>query len=446
MPTNSPKIPKVEPRLLKGFRDYLPQDALPFRDLISKIQIVFERFGFLPIETPTLEYADLLMDKYGAEADKLMYRFVDHGGRHVAMRYDHTVPLARLIAMNQDLAMPFKRYVLAPVWRADKPQKGRLREFYQCDVDIVGSDEMRADAEVLSVAYQLFEALGIKKFGLQVNHRGVLDALVQSVGVAKNQINGVFHAIDKFPKYGEESFVRDTAALGLDTTQTDALLKAITINGKPDAVIKKLSATVAKSESGKDALAQLESIATHALALGVPEDVLHLDLKIVRGLDYYTGMVVESIIQDLPLFGSVIGGGRYDGLIGLFAGRTIPAVGVSLGLGRLFDALKELKQAPAYRPTAKVLVAIFDSTSAASAEKTATTLRAAGINTEVFLGNIGKIDKQLRYADRVGIPLVIWQGPEEQKKSVYAAKVLATKKQQAIDEDELVTSVKRLLA
>jgi histidyl-tRNA synthetase len=445
MPANSPK-PKIEPRLLKGFRDYVPQDALPLGDLISKIQIVFERFGFLPIETPTLEYADLLMDKYGPEADKLMYRFVDHGGRHVAMRYDHTVPLARLIAMNQDLAMPFKRYVIAPVWRADKPQKGRLREFYQCDVDIVGSDEMRADAEVLSVAYQLFEALGIKKFGLQVNHRGVLDALVQSVGVAKNQINGVFHAIDKFPKYGEESFVRDTAALGLDTTQTDALLKAITINGKPDAVIKKLSATVAKSESGKEALAQLESIATHALALGVPENVLHLDLKIVRGLDYYTGMVVESIIQDLPLFGSVIGGGRYDGLIGLFAGRTIPAVGVSLGLGRLFDALKELKQAPAYRPTAKVLVAIFDSSSAVTAEKTATILRTAGINTETFLGNIGKIDKQLRYADRVGIPLVIWQGPEEQKKNVYAVKALATKKQQAIDEDELVTSVKRLLA
>ncbi|MDP2587505.1 MAG: HisS family protein, partial [bacterium] len=219
--------PRQAPQLLKGFRDYLPEDAAPLRELIRQVERVFTRFGFSPMMTPVLEYAELLTGKYGDEADKLMYKFVDHGDRTVAMRYDHTVPLARVLANNRDLPLPFKRFTIAPVWRADKPQRGRLREFYQCDVDIVGSDQARADAEVLAVAYELFKALGIKKFGIQVSHRGVLDALVRSVGVAANQVGGVFHAIDKFPKYGEATFIKDTAALGLTTDQTQALLKSI---------------------------------------------------------------------------------------------------------------------------------------------------------------------------------------------------------------------------
>lgn len=436
--------PTVEPRLLKGFRDYLPEDALPLRQLVGTVVKVFERYGFSPLETPTLEYADILTGKYGTEADKLMYKFIDHGGREVALRYDHTVPLARVVAMNQNLPMPFKRYVVDPVWRADKPQKGRLREFYQCDVDIVGSDEARADAEVLAVCHDLLVELGVKKFGLQVSHRGALDALVAAVGVAKTQIGGVFHAIDKFPKYGEESFVNDTRELGLMQEQTAKLLAIIALNGPAAEMLPKVRAAIGKGKEAVAAVDELAAILVHARALGVPDDKLNVDLKIVRGLEYYTGMVVETVVADAPFYGSVVGGGRYDGLIGAFAGHKIPAVGASLGLGRLFDLLRELKLAPVFKTTTHVLAASFDADSNAAMEKLAAELRSKGLNVEVYLGNIGKFEKQLRYADRAGIPLVVWQGPKEKEQQAFAVKVLATKEQLSVGAEDLLGKLRDL--
>jgi histidyl-tRNA synthetase len=439
------KIAKIEPRLLKGFRDYLPEDAVPLRTMIGKIEEVFRLFGFQPMETPALEYADLLVGKYGPEADKLMYRFVDHGARHVALRYDHTVPLARVMAMNQNMPLPFKRYVVAPVWRADKPQRGRLREFYQCDIDIVGSRETMADAECLAVGYHMLTRLGVKQFSLQINHRAILDGLVQAAGVAVNQVGGVFHAIDKFPKYGEESFVRDTAALGLTEKQTEQLLRLITLSGKPESILEKLSASLEENKKAMAGVRELGSIVKHAHAMGVPDKFLNVDLKIVRGLDYYTGMVAETIIPDLPLYGSVFSGGRYDTLIGLFTGRDVPAVGISLGLGRLFDALEELKLLPEQKTVTQVMIALFEDSDAAAAEKIATTLRKEGIATEVFLGNVSKLDRQLKNADKRGIPWVVWQGPEEKKAGVFAAKHLPSHKQQQLAIEDLPTEIKKLI-
>lgn len=431
---NTPAKPKniVEPRLLKGFRDYLPSDALPLRSLIKTIEQVFESFGYEPLLTPTLEYADILMGKYGAEADKLMYRFVDAGNRQVALRYDHTVPLARVMGMNQNLPLPFKRYVIAPVWRAEKPQRGRLREFYQCDFDVVGSDEARVDAEVLAVANQLLTKLGVKKFNLRVNHRGILDALMETTGIAKNQSGGVMHAMDKFEKFGESTFIKDTQQLGLEQKQISALLKLMSQRGTAEKVLSGIGKSLAKNTAGTVAVKHLNAIVEHAFAQGVPEKNLSVDLGIVRGLDYYNGMVVESVIADLPLFGSTIGGGRYDGLIGTFSKRTIPAVGASLGLGRLFDALKELKLAPAYQHPAEVLVAIFDPKSAAPAEKIAADLRASGINTLLYPGDVGKFEKQLKFADKLGIEWVVWQGPELAKEGKIAIKNLGMRKQEIV--------------
>ena len=428
------------------------------RELIRQVERVFTRFGFSPMMTPVLEYAELLTGKYGDEADKLMYKFVDHGDRTVAMRYDHTVPLARVLANNRDLPLPFKRFTIAPVWRADKPQRGRLREFYQCDVDIVGSDQARADAEVLAVAYELFKALGIKKFGIQVSHRGVLDALVRSVGVAKSQVGGVFHAIDKFPKYGEATFIKDTAALGLTSEQTQALLKSI---GQPvggDSIkgssprLAELKKTLAADPEGLAALSELTAIVQHAQALGVPKDKLHVDLRIVRGLDYYTGMVVESVIEDLPLYGSVFGGGRYDTLLGMVSGKNVPAVGISLGLGRLFDALSELKLLPRAEAAAHVMIAVLEDVgsgagSAQEVEQVAHVLRDAGVSTEVYLGRptkVAKLDRQLKYADKRGIAWVVWQGPDECRRGVFAAKHLGSRKQHELKIEELVAAIKDL--
>ncbi len=433
----------VEPRLLKGFRDYLPADALPLRQLIKTIEQVFESFGYEPLHTPTLEYADILLGKYGTEADKLMYRFVDAGSRQVAMRYDHTVPLARVMAMNQNLPLPFKRYVIAPVWRAEKPQRGRLREFYQCDFDVVGSDEARVDAEVLAVANQLLTILGVKKFSLRVNHRGILDALMATVGVGKSQSGGVMHAMDKFEKYGEESFIRDTSKLGLEQKQISALLKLMSQRGTAEKVLSGIAKSLAENKAGTVAVKHLLAIVEHAFAQGVPEKNLAVDLGIVRGLDYYNGMVVESTIADLPLFGSTVGGGRYDNLIGVFSKRTIPAVGASLGLGRLFDALHELKLAPEYHHPAQVMVAIFDATAAGVAEKISADLRAAGINTLLYPGDVGKFDKQLKFADKLGIEWVAWQGPEELKKKTIALKNLRTREQESFSSPALAQRIKK---
>ncbi len=438
---------KVRTQLLKGFRDYLPQDALPLFELIRRVERVFRLYGFAPATTPVLEYAELLQGKYGPEADKLMYTFVDHGGRTVAMRYDHTVPLARMIASNQNLPMPFKRYVIAPVWRADKPQRGRLREFYQCDVDIIGSDQTRADAELLAIAHDLLVSLGIKNFGIQVNHRGILDALVRSVGVAKTQIGGVFHAIDKFPKYGEQSFIKDTAALGLTAEQTDKLLALINGSSKGDALLTKLRTTLADDKAGLVALDELTAIVAHAHALGVPETHLNVDLKIVRGLDYYTGMVVETVIADLPLYGSVFGGGRYDALIGQISGKKTPAVGISFGLGRLFEALSELKLLPTVEPAARVMIALFangDAAESAMVEHIAQVLRKHEITTEVYLGHPTKIEKQLKYADKRGIPWVVWQGSKEKKRDVFAAKHLPTHTQVELTEKQFIEKIQEL--
>jgi histidyl-tRNA synthetase len=444
---------KPTTQLLKGFRDYLPQDALPLQELIRRVEHVFRLYGFAPLMTPVLEYAELLTGKYGPEADKLMYKFVDHGGRAVAMRYDHTVPLARVIASNQNEPMPFKRYTIAPVWRADKPQRGRLREFYQCDVDIVGSDQARADAELLAVAHDLLVALGIANFGIQVSHRGLLEALVRSVGVAKTQVGGVFAAIDKFPKYGEAAFIKDVGGLGLTTEQTQSLVELLGSAGSSSSggngggnkkLFAQLEKKLANDAEGLAALAELTAIFAHAQALGVPETHLNLDLKIVRGLDYYTGMVVETIIADLPLYGSVFGGGRYDALIGQITGKKVPAVGISLGLGRLFDALDELKLLPKVEPAARVLIALFPDSDSAAVEQVARTLRKHEITTEVYLGRPSKIDKQLKYADKRGAAWVVWQGSKEKKKGIYAAKHLATRNQVELTLDQLVEKIQQL--
>ncbi len=436
---------KIEPRLLKGFQDLLPKEAVVFDQLIEAIKKSFEKFGFAPLKTPALEYADILLGKYGAEGDKLMYRFVDQGNRAVAMRYDHTVPLARLIGQNQQQKFPFKRYVIAPVWRADKPQKGRLRELYQCDIDTVGSKDPKADAEIIAVIDELFTDLGIKKFGLLINHRGLLNVMVQKAGLAENQIPGIFHAIDKFPKYGEQNFIKDAAKLGLNNDQIKQLLTFISFSGKPSVTLTKLSKQLSAVEQGKQVLQELSDIFEHAASLGVSEKNVRLDLKIVRGLDYYTGMVLETVLEELPLYGSVVGGGRYDNLIGMFSGRQIPAVGTSFGLSRLFAALQELKLAPQYKNPARVLCAFMDPEGEKMAENMAHDLRAHDINCQVYLGKQKRLSGQLKYAADKEIPLVAWQGEEERAKKKIAIKNLATKKQITVSFNRLVESVLKIL-
>ncbi|MFH0830532.1 MAG: histidine--tRNA ligase [Parcubacteria group bacterium] len=433
-------------QLLKGFRDYLGEDALLLRELSIKVEQVFRLFGFAPMSTPTLEYAELLVGKYGPEADKLMYKFVDHGGRSVAMRYDHTVPLARAISLNQNLPLPFKRYTIAPVWRADKPQKGRLREFIQCDVDIVGSDQARADAEILAVAYQLLTSLGIKEFSLRINHRALINALVAEIhGIASTQVGAVLRVIDRFPKLGETAAKQYLVEQGLTQEQVAQLLRLLSpklgLSGPANTALAKLRGHLKKSPATSAALDEMQAIVQHALGLGVPEAHLRLDLNVVRGLDYYTGIVMEAELAALPLFGSVLGGGRYDKLIGALTGKSTPAVGITLGLGRLFEALGELKLGVRSPAVADVLVALVDAESSQTAEQLVQTLRAKGLGAVLYLGRPGALEKQLKYADKLGVTWVVWQGPEERTKKIFVAKHLATRKQQELKLSELIKTL-----
>ena len=364
---------KIEPRTLKGFRDFLPEEQIARQKMVENIRKSYELFGFSPIETPTLEYSEILTGKYGDEGDKLMYRFKDNGERDVALRYDLTIPLARVVAQYGDIKKPFKRYQIANVFRADNPQKGRFREFCQCDADIVGSESINADAEILALAGFVLENLGIEDFEIRVNDRRLLDSFFDEQKISADKKISILRIIDKLDKIGAEKVEEEIKEVGVDKK----IVKTI--------VEKKLVV-------GSD----LEKIINSAKQLN-PKIKIVFDFSIARGLDYYTGMVFETKLLDAPEYGSVLSGGRYDNLIGTFSNKNVPAVGMSVGIDRLFTALQELKLVPIEKTVTKVLVP--DS-------KIAITLRNAGINTE-FTFEPRDFNKTIKYAEDRNIPFVI---------------------------------------
>ena len=314
------KMTKEIPQLLKGFRDYLPQQQLARRKILGKISEVFERFGFAPIDTPVLEYYELLGGKYGDEGEQLMYKFTDQGDRKVAMRYDLTVPLARVMASYPDLPKPFKRYQMALVWRADKPQKGRYRELMQCDVDVVGSNSINADVEVIAAMNAAYKSLEVGNVEVKFNDRKLVDEALSQLQVTREDVPKFMRTLDKLDKMGEEKVI---AALAEQGFAADILKKY----------------TEAMDDLAKSYVVQIQQLLS---GLGVER--MKFDKYLMRGLDYYTGLVFEFTLVEKPEFGSVGGGGRYDKLIGSITGVDMPAVGGSIGLDRLFAALEEGKQ------------------------------------------------------------------------------------------------------
>lgn len=401
---------KIEPRLLKGFRDYAPSEQLARQQMFSKIQSVFERFGFLPLSTPVLEYKEILMGKYG-EDEKLVYSFKDNGDRDVAMRYDLTVPLARFVAQNQgQLVLPFKRYQIAPVWRADNPQKGRLREFYQCDVDAVGTDSNLADAEVIACLCMALEAVGVKNYKVRLNDRATLKEFsVQTI-----------RAIDKLDKIGIEGIVKEMEENGVSKEEIE----------KAKSLVSAGARTV--PENTADLIKQLEQ---YSLAGQV-----EFDPTIARGIDYYTGTVFEIILIDKPEFGAICAGGRYDGLVDQFSSQSLPAVGGSIGIDRLIAALTEMGQMQSVQPI-RALVLNQNEALVESYLKIATNLRAEGINVE-FYYSAAKLDKQFKYAESKGIPFAIIVGETEVKDGTVQLKNLATREQETIVLGDLLEKLK----
>ncbi len=358
---------KVEPRTLKGFRDFLPKDARKRQYVVDTLKSVFESYGFEPLETPALEYEDILLGKYGEEGDKLMYRFEDNGQRRVALRYDQTVPLARVVAQYQnELPLPFKRYQISNVWRAENTQKGRFREFLQCDIDIVGSTSASSDAETIQIAISSLQKLGFKNFKILVNDRSMFGEISKDAVIA----------IDKLKKIGEEKVKEELSQKGIDPKVLDEI----------------------KQNEPNDILARIIDL--------VNDERVVFEPTLARGLDYYTGLIIEVEIDGYSA-GSAGGGGRYDNLIGMFANRTIPAVGFAFGFDRLLEAMDELNLFPAELDgKTKVLVTIPSKELEKVSIEAAKTLRNKGINTEIWLDET-KMDRQFKYAEKKEIPYVV---------------------------------------
>lgn len=434
---------KIKPRILRGTRDFLPQTMLLRQHVTGVIRSAFERFGFEPLETPAIELAETLEGKYGPEGDQLVYRFRDRGSRRVGLRYDLTVPLCRVVAMYPTLPKPFKRYQMQPVWRADKPRKGRYREFWQCDCDIVGSASMLADAEIISLIATVLPALGLREFTVRLNNRKLLTGLAQYAGVPDDDAPDIFRAIDKLDKIGRDGVMQElltrevggsrfAAADGEEDSETPGrgprepflseeiatrLLDLVALRGPADEILADLRGTLGEIPLAATGVTELTEIIGYLEALDVPAHCYQVDLSLARGLDYYTGPIFETEVSQLvngrPI-GSVTGGGRYDELLGMFTSRGQPATGTSLGIERLVDVLEELGSGDGdgTRTITDVLVTIFDSAHLGDSLALAASLRRAGINTELPL-ETRRLGAQLRHANQRGIPWAVFLGPDE---------------------------------
>ncbi len=438
----------VKPQLLSGFRDFLPAQMLLRQQVIGILRDVFERHGYEPFDTPALEYAATLTGKYG-EDEKLLYRFTDHGGREVGLRYDLTVPLARVAALHaNDLVLPFKRYHIAPVWRGDRPQRGRFREFFQCDVDTVGSPSMLADAEAIATVADALIALGFPKFTIQINDRRIITGLAKLAGVADEQAGQVYRSIDKIEKIGPTGVRTELIERGVDADAADRVIDLVTMRGSDAEVLAQLRERAANFPDVVAGADDLERLLGYLDGLGVARANYALQLSMVRGLDYYTGPVFEIAVER-PKVGSIGGGGRYDGLIGSFSGRDVPATGFSLGLERAFEVIAEFGLLPPLRTVSQVLVAIMrgnEDDGVAEALALVSELRAAGIRAEVYLNERRGLRDQLSYADRKGVPFLAIVGEDERASGQVKLRELANRDDRLIPRGEFAETLLGLLA
>jgi histidyl-tRNA synthetase len=443
----------IEPRTLKGFRDYLPEAMIPRERLIAAAQQVYRSFGYSPIDTPALEYYEVLAGKGSDETDRQMYAFEDHGGRKVGLRFDLTVPLARFAAQHAgELGLPFKRYHIAAVWRGENTQRGRYREFMQCDFDTIGTRAAAADIETALVIHDLLRQIG-RTFGrdlpftIRVNNRAVLSGLLAKLELA-DKSTAILRALDKLAKVGRAKVADEMiAAAGATPEQAGQVLQLAELRGSNAEILGQLKTLVAGNAQGEEGIERLAQILRGAAAGGVAEGNLQLDVSIARGLDYYTGAIFETFLGDLPTIGSICSGGRYDNLAGLFTKQELPGIGASLGLDRLLAALEEINVIGKTRTPAPVMIAFFDKERLDDYLRLAAGLRAAGIGVEVF-PEAKKLGQQLAYADRRGFRAAIIAGAREFDAGTCQVKNLASGQAQDVPltpVESLVTGVKKVL-
>jgi histidyl-tRNA synthetase len=497
---------KITPRIPRGMRDILPQRMILRQYVINTITEVFESFGFEPLQTPAIELEETLMGKYGPDAERLIYNVAHREGKEqLSLRYDLSVPLSRVVGQYPDLLKPFKRYQIAPVWRAERPQKGRYREFYQCDADTVGSSSMLADAETLNVIYEILKRLGFRQFVTRINNRKIIAGIGQFAGVPEALLGGLYRSIDKLDKIGLEGVREELRRTGLDTAldllarakvtgaaldrligplrerDMEAITAALRAAGLdeetatalaeglaallpaqqviPDAVIARLLEFLQIAGSNREVLAQLrewlgdypkalegiaelEEVILYLEALDIPEQFYQVVPSMVRGRDYYTGPVYETVVEE-PRIGSITGGGRYDELIGLFSERSLPATGTTIGIERIIDVMEELGMFPPTvgQTVTQVLVTRFSADTTLESLRLAQELRQAGLNAELFFPD-ASLGNQIRFALKKGIPYIAILGPDEIQAGMVAVRNVALEVQETVARGEVAARVK----
>jgi histidyl-tRNA synthetase len=403
----------IKPQTLKGFRDFLPETMAIRNKVINTLKSVFESYGFSGLQTPTLEYAEVLKGKYGEEAEKLMYLFKDNGGREIGLKYDLTVPLARVMTQYPNLPKPFKRYQIQPVFRAENTQKGRYREIYQCDVDTVGTISPTADAEILAIISDSLTSLKFNNFTIRINSRQILGRITDSPTILQS--------IDKLDKKTPQEIIEELKAKGVQNSLIQEIFSKLD-SLKPDD--------------------HLDKVIDRAIKLGAKN--IRFDPRLVRGLDYYTGPIFETVVTE-PKIGSITGGGRYDNLIKDLGGPDLPATGTSFGLDRICDAIEETKLWPDLKLNrVRILVTVFDTELVDKSLALFTSLRRANIAVELYPEQRFGLDKQLKYASQKGIPYVAIIGPEEAGKNLIRLKNMQTREQQTVDLTNLISQLSQL--
>ncbi len=410
-----------------GTRDFLPEDMYRREYVINEIKEVFEKYGFEPLETPAFEYAEVLEGKYGEE-EKLIYKFTDRGGRHLALRYDLTVPLARVVARFADLPKPFKRYHISRVWRHEKKQRGRYREFWQCDADIVGAKSLIADAEILALARDVMLSLGFKNFKILINSRKVLRGIAKYVGAAGKEIE-LCRAIDKLEKIGLEGVKEDMRKRGFSNKIIEKTIELISCKDIDE--IKRIE----KIKEGKEGIEELLTLQSYLDWFNVEEKYYRFDFCLARGLDYYTGPIFEINVEK-PKIGSLAGGGRYDNLIGLFAKQNIPATGISFGIERIIDVMGELRMIKRDKPLT-IFVSYATPDVIKDAVKVAEMIRKNGFRATMYYDKV-KLRKQLEYADKIKAKVVVIVGKREIEKNEVRIKEMEKRREFTVKTRKLV--------
>lgn len=435
---------KVIPRTLPGFMELQPTEQVLFNQMKEKIEKSYEKFGFLPLDTPVLELSEVLLAKAGGETEKQIYRFTK-GDTDLAMRFDLTVPLAKYVAQNYgSLPFPFRRYQIGKVYRGERPQRGRFREFYQADIDIIGDGELSLlnDAEIPSIIYTTFKELGFDDFTIRINNRKILNGFFEALQLA-DKATDIMRIIDKLEKVGADNVKKELSEIGVEGGSIYQILNFISITGENDDKIKALedlSITNVVFESG---LSELKEVVKNIKLFGVPESNFMVDLTIARGLDYYTGTVYETFLNDYKQIGSVCSGGRYDNLAEYYTDKPLPGVGISIGLTRLFYQLNELNSVKADKNSISDVLVISMSDDISACLPVASTFRYEGINTEVYMNN-KKMKAKFKYADKLKIPYVAILGEDEIKNGTVSLKNLLTGQQNTVTVLEAVQILKNV--